>query len=93
MKENDNGKPIQTSWIPECPVPIEKLFAMLERSSGGVEAHPPTRTQQEETRLVRIDHSSWNRQCICDRCFVGHSFSSRMRLTLGPKLFVIIAGV
>ena len=47
MKENDNGKPIQTSWIPECPVPIKKFFAMLERSSGGVEAHPPTRTQQK----------------------------------------------
>ena len=44
MKENDNGKPIQTSWIPECPVPIEKLYVMLERSSGGVEAHPSTRT-------------------------------------------------
>ena len=44
MKQNDNGKPIQTSCIPECPVPIEKLCAMLERSLGGVEAYPLTRT-------------------------------------------------
>ena len=40
VKENDNGKPIQPSWIPECTFPIEKLFAMLERSFSGVEAHP-----------------------------------------------------
>ena len=46
VKENDNGKPIQASWIPECPVPIEKLFAMLERSFSGVEAQPLTRTKQ-----------------------------------------------
>ena len=58
MKENDNGKPIQTSWIPECPVPIEKLFAMLERSSRGVEAHPPTRTQQGGNPCSKNDHSS-----------------------------------